>query len=293
MSKIQPKVGMWVQIPKLTKRQSKLLRDVTVSKNYQITKVKKNSTIKEGLEVYIKDDVNKEHSFFMENYGELSNKSLILLDENQQPLTTEKQTVKKNILTPKVGMYIMSPDVDTKVNTKLLPNVYYKITEVTTSHKNVWIERDGKTNNDFCLLSMQCSHLKQGYQWQLFNKLPKGAITQETVKEESKPQITAQEMYIKELEKTANTLRRQLESIVNSKNKDIEHLENKLDEAYKEQEQMMISFKEGLKHHKYNLIQTLICTSTIKVQDIRVFTDILIRTLEREYKFESKDSEEN
>lgn len=223
------KVGMWIQIPKLTKKQEKTLLDIKSNKKYEIVKIIGG----ENIEVVIEDEIGDEHHIPLNQNEWLFGKSLILLDENQQPLTksTKKEIVK-----------------------------------------------------------------------------------------ESKPQITAQEMYIKELEKTAKSLREQrkvdentitelskvvqqfeksvqtletsnlrLQEILESSKNDVEHLENKLDESYKEQEQMMIDFKEGLKCVKYNLIQILIATNSIKVQDIRTFTDICLRSLERDYKYQSKE----
>jgi hypothetical protein len=216
MNNIQPKVGMWVQIPKLTKKEQKLLQDITVGKNYRIIRVFKNSEIDGRLEVHIKDDVNDTHSIFMKNSNELSGKSLILLDKNQQPLTIEKQTVK----------------------------------------------------------------------------------------EKSKPQITAQEMYIKELEKTAKSLREQVENleeevairdkVITNANKDIEHLENKLDEAYKEQEELNKAATRMSQNIANNLLLTLKNAGTLLEIDIHYFCSIASRTYNHKYVDKAfKDSEEN
>lgn len=213
---IEVKVGMWIQIPKLTKKQEKQLNyeiNVKSGKNYQIIDCYNSTNTIVRSWVEIEDDDLQVRTFYLENDDDLFGKPLILLDKNQQPLTK--------------------------------------------------------------------------------------SIKKETVKE-SKPQITAQEMYIKELEKTAKSLREQVENleeevairdkVITNANKDIEHLKNKLDESYKEQEKMMSHFKIVLNSHEQNLIQTLAVTNIVKVQDIRVFTDICLRSLEKVWKFESKEN---
>ena len=205
---VEVKVGMWIQIPKLTKKQEKTLLDIKCNKKYEIIKIIGGK----DKEVVIKDEAGDEHHIPLNQNEWLFGKPLILLDKNQQLLTksTKKETVK-----------------------------------------------------------------------------------------ESKPQITAQEMYIKELEKTAKSLREQVENleeevairdkIITNANKDIEHFEKKLDESYKEQEEMFKNVKDSFLSHKDNLIGVLESTDSLQRSDIIVFTDIQLRSLERVWKFESKE----
>jgi hypothetical protein len=110
----------------------------------------------------------------------------------------------------------------------------------------------------------------------------------------SKIEITAQEMYIKELEKTAKSLRERLESIVNSKNKDIEHLENKLDEAYKEQEELNKAATRMSQNIANNLLLTLKNTGALNETDVAYFCDVASRAYNHKYVDKAfKDSEEN
>jgi predicted RNase H-like nuclease (RuvC/YqgF family) len=123
-------------------------------------------------------------------------------------------------------------------------------------------------------------------------------------KKESKPQITAQEMYIKELEKTAKSLREQVENleeevairdkVITNANKDIEHLENKLDEAYKEQEELNKAATRMSQNIANNLLLTLKNAGTLLEIDIHYFCHIASRTYNHKYVDKAfKDSEEN
>jgi chromosome segregation ATPase len=219
MSDIQPKVGMWVQIPKLTKKQEKQLNyeiNVKSGKNYQILDCYNSTNNVARSWVEIEDEDGVLRTFHLKDDLDLLSKPLILLDENQQPLTTKKQTVK----------------------------------------------------------------------------------------EESKPQITAQEMYIKELEKTAKSLREQLENleeevairdkVITNANKDIEHLENKLDEAYKEQEELNKAATRMSQNIFRNLVMTLKNTGVLNETDVAYFCDVAVRLYNHKYVDKAfKDSEEN
>lgn len=223
---VEVKVGMWVQIPKLTKKEQDSLNDVTSGKKYQIIK------FDEDGDVVIIDDVNEKHCFSLKNDRELSNKPLILLDENQQPLKSiKKETVKKD-----------KPQITAQ-------EMYIKELEKTAKSLRKNVEKLKEVNDTFC------------------------------------DTIVAQNSRLETLE--VSNLRLQ-EKIQNDAN-DIKWLQNQLDEAHKDQEEMFNNMLQGLESHKGNLLTVLKSTDEIKKSDVELFTDILVRSLQRVWKFEVKE----
>ena len=135
-------------------------------------------------------------------------------------------------------------------------------------------------------------------------------------------QITAQEMYIKELEKTASSLREQREKDVNviaelskviqqfeenentlkrnnnkfsdiivSQTKDIEHLENKSDEAYREQEQMLKELKRWLDAFPYAFKQLEEHAGKITSEDVTYHANLISKIMEHKFGYKTKMEE--
>lgn len=90
------------------------------------------------------------------------------------------------------------------------------------------------------------------------------------------------------IEKENKTTTVNLEEIIKVKNEIINDLENKLDVAYKEQEQMLVELKTWLNLFPSAFRQLIEHAGKITPEDVNYHTNLLIKIMEHKFGYKSK-----
>jgi hypothetical protein len=209
----------------------------------------------------------------------------------------------KAVHNAKKGWFITSKRIK-KGDQDFINDKLYPIIEI---HKNGVTVLNEKKEKSIIIFTLPCEHLEDGYEWDLLNNrtehrhtFPIEPHTQPKLEKENKKveysneaskKVTIENVekgweknfkkQIKGLEEKSENQSLVIENLL-AKNEslvaDVERYENKLDESYKEQEQLAIHAKTSIFGFSKNIQAILRNTGVLLKEDIEYMEQITIRT---------------
>jgi len=193
----------------------------------------------------------------------------------------------KAVHNAKKGWFISSKRIKNGDQNFINGNLY-PIIEV---HKNGVTVLNEKKETSIIIFTLPCEHLEEGYEWDLLNNkrefrhiFPLETDNQTPLQKEKSKIYNSKEVRKKIWKENAikdwkETFKKN-ESLV----ADVERYENKLDESYKEQEQLAIHAKTSIFGFSKNIQAILRNTGVLLKEDIEYMEQITIRTFTHQTK---------